>query len=70
MKRETKISLIIGFIVGIFPAFFGIYFYNWEWWVIVLPVVSISAYLRNEYDLDNTTIKRFNNFKKKYFYDK
>jgi len=70
MDKATKISIGIGFIVGIIPGFFGIYFYNLAWWLIVLPIIFISAYLREEYQLDNTLLTRIKKFKKKYFYDK
>ena len=69
-KKTLIISVILGFIVGITPSFFGIYFYNISWWLIVIPIIIITAILREKYNLDNTLLTKINKFMKEYFYEK
>jgi len=70
MSQETKISIIIGSIMGVLPTLlFGLYIFDFLWWLIVISTISLSAYLRHKYDLDNTMKTKLINFKNKYFYD-
>ena len=61
--KSRKRALLFGFIVGVFPSFFGIYINSIYWWIIVLPINFIGTYIDYKYfeENDDMFVKRKSN---------